>query len=97
MTRPPHIPPPRIPDVPADTVMTLEAGEWSDYSGAPVGGRVHLRLIKIYASITREQWGHLWVWVAGHDSLSCHWSSVEPHGPCMELMVRVDVLGRHGR
>lgn len=90
----PMVPEP-IPDVPVDTKMLLEYGEWRGWRGDPADCRVHLRLVEIHRSIVCVKDGYTWVWVGGHDSLTCRLSSVEPHKPCTELLVRVDVLARH--
>ncbi|MDG4791541.1 hypothetical protein O7626_37565 [Micromonospora sp. WMMD1102] len=96
VTRPPHIPPPEIPDLPVDTRIRFESGEWSHHRrGADVEGYVDIRIVRVDKGITRSDGGHLWVWIRGHDPLCCHWESVPPHKPCMELMARVDVLARH--
>jgi hypothetical protein len=95
LSRPPHVPPQQIPDLPVDTVLHLRAGEWSHLHDVPPDAYVDIRLVKIDKGITRHEDGYVWVWCRGHDPMTCHWESVEPHKPCIEMMVRLDVLVRH--
>jgi hypothetical protein len=97
MTKPPHILPPEIPDLPAGTLLRLRAGDWHHIHDLPCNAYCDMTVTRVHAGVTREDGGHLWVWVTGHDHPTCSWASVEPHAPCVELMVRLVVLQRHAR
>jgi len=96
MTKPPHIPPPQIPDLRYGTLLNLKSGEWSHCHKLPDSAYCDLKLVKVHPGITREEDGHTWVWVAGH-GIECSWDSSDCVRPCIELMVRLDALQRHAR
>ncbi|MFY1689966.1 hypothetical protein [Plantactinospora sp. WMMB782] len=93
-TKPPHIPAPEIPELPAGTLLRLRSGDWYHIHDLPCTAYCDMTVAKVHAGVTREDLGHLWLWVTGHDHPTCSWESVEPHPPCIELMVRLDVLRR---
>lgn len=94
MSRPPHILPASIPDVPEGTVLQLTGHDWSHCASYPPGAYVDITVSRVHRGCFREQNGVLWVWVVGHRHPSCRWPHVEQHVPCLQLMVRVDMLTR---
>ncbi|MGI5214363.1 hypothetical protein [Plantactinospora sp. CA-290183] len=81
-----------IPDVPAETLLQLQPEQWSHCATVPVGTYLEVTVARVHRNVTRQDGAGLWVWIVGHEHPGCTWEHVEPHPPCLQLMVRVDVL-----
>ncbi|MEO3744775.1 hypothetical protein [Plantactinospora sp. B5E13] len=92
--RPPHLVSPSIPDLPDGTLLRLAPGEWSHCRTVPDGSPLNVTVCRVHRNVTRQDGADLWVWIVGHEHPSCTWPHVESHPPCLQLMVRVDVLAR---
>ncbi|MEO3821525.1 hypothetical protein [Plantactinospora sp. B24E8] len=91
--RPPIVTPAvEMPDVPEGALLRLGPGDWSHGATLPVGTYLNLSLTRIHRNVTRQDEQGLWVWVVGHEHPACTWPHVEAHPPCLQLMVRFDVL-----
>ncbi|MGI5212885.1 hypothetical protein [Plantactinospora sp. CA-290183] len=91
--RPPIVTPTvGIPDVPPGTLLRMRPGEWSHCARVPVGTYLEMTVCRIHRNVIRQDEAGRWVWVVGHEHPSCTWAHVEPHPPCLQLMVRLDVL-----
>lgn len=95
MSRPPHILPASIPDVPPGTILRMTGRDWSHCAAYPPGTYVDMTVTRVDRTCVREQNGVLWVWVVGHRYPTCTRAYVERHVPCLQLMVRVGVLQHH--
>lgn len=85
---------PEIPELPEGTLLTLRAGEAMDFHGLDSDYR-DVKLVRVFPAVTLRRHGHVWVAVAAHEHPTCTWDATEPHRPCVELVVRADVLRRH--
>ncbi|ROT31714.1 hypothetical protein EF879_15055 [Micromonospora sp. HM5-17] len=92
--RVPHVTEPVIPEVPEGAVLRLAPGEWSHCQAVPVDSQLAVTVARIHRNVTRHDGAGRWVWIAAHEHPACSWDHVEPHPPCRQLMVRVDVLAR---
>lgn len=93
MTKP-HINPPPIPNVPPDTTLNLRPDEWSHCAAIQPGAYLDMTVSRVHSNVSRDEGDGLSVWVVGHRHPECTWDHVEPHVPCLQLLVRVDALDR---
>ncbi|MFY1689263.1 hypothetical protein [Plantactinospora sp. WMMB782] len=82
----------RIPELPAGTLLRLAPGEWSHCATARLGTYLEMTVTRVHRNAVRADEAGLWVWVAGHEHPTCTWAYVDPHPPCLHLLVRVDML-----
>ncbi|MDG4791227.1 hypothetical protein O7626_35925 [Micromonospora sp. WMMD1102] len=82
----------RIPELSAGTLLRLAPGEWSHCATARLGTYLEMTVTRVHRHAVRADEVGLWVWVAGHEHPACTWAYVDPHPPCLHLLVRVDVL-----
>jgi hypothetical protein len=83
--------------VPAGPIR-LTAGEWANRPGHDTSDSDDYVDIRITHINNVDRWddnGHTWIWVRGHDPLTCHLESTGPHMPCIRVMARTDALARH--
>jgi len=83
------------PDVPDGTELHLRPGEWADIYGPPGTTYLDVTVARLGERIRVED-GVAWVCVVGH-AIECRWASAELHTPCVELLVRLDVLAPPAR
>ncbi|MGX7669300.1 hypothetical protein [Plantactinospora sp. DSM 117369] len=96
MTEPPPTagPAAEIPDPPVGTLLRLAPGEWSHCATARLGTYLEMTLSRIHRNAIHEDEAGIWVWLVGHEHPACTWAHVDPHPPCLQVMVRVDALTR---
>jgi hypothetical protein len=83
-----------VPELPQGRVLKLHSGEWAHCHNLPNDAYCDLTVVKVFRSTVRIEDGHTWVWVSGH-AMECSWVSSTCTIPCINLMVRLDVLQRH--
>jgi hypothetical protein len=85
------VPPEDVPepaaDLPEGTRVHLQAGEWFWQVGIPATTYLDLRVVRVEEPIRGV------AWVRAH-LLECHWGSMEPHAPCQDVLVKVEVLSQ---
>ncbi|MEO3925268.1 hypothetical protein ABGB07_15565 [Micromonosporaceae bacterium B7E4] len=94
MTEPPPTagPTAEIPELPVGILLRLAPDEWSHCATARPGTYLEMVLSRIHRNAVHEGAAGLWVWVVGHEHPACTWAHVDPHPPCLQVMVRVDAL-----
>ncbi|MGI5146201.1 hypothetical protein ACQEVC_07365 [Plantactinospora sp. CA-294935] len=90
--RPTVTPTAEIPDLPVGTLLRFAPGEWSHCATARLGTYLEMTLSRMHRNAVREDEAGLWVWLVGHEHPACTWAHVDPHPPCLQVMVRVDAL-----
>ncbi|WP_159079269.1 hypothetical protein [Plantactinospora sp. BC1] len=90
--RPTVTPAVEIPELPVGTLLRLGPGEWSHCATVPLGTYLEMTLSRIHRNAVRTAPAGLWVWVVGHKHPACTWADVDPHPPCLQVIVRVDAL-----
>jgi hypothetical protein len=84
---PPEDVPEPSPELPDGTRIHLQAGEWYWQVGIPATTYLEIRVVKV------DPPRRGLAWVSAH-LLECHRESVEPHPPCQDVLVKVEVLRR---
>jgi hypothetical protein len=93
-----HVVLPKIPEVESGTGLKLRPEEFRFRSQGCPGRDFNLSVSTVNPRISRvDDDGQAWVLVSGHDYPHCSSPENPIHRPCVELMVRVDVLTEAAR